>query len=219
MLRYRLLPLLLLCVLAPATLAQFASGQIGNLNPPVPPSVENIVVGNQAFAYLVDPAASGLQGPGFQLEAVHMLLDFTPSQVPVNIVVSAGLMHAVWDQIIDQWVPGDQMCATPPITYTIANPGLFDVMVPVTGGCGCRPMDDMYFLIIRFHEAFQADLPTDGQPQPGIVYMDDAGFWVDMFGFKRTATGKGIIWGDIITCSAPVGAEPTTWGGVKALYR
>ena len=221
MIRFRLLPMLAVCaviVLASVAFAQPIGGQIGNLNPPVS-AVPDILFGDQGFAYLVFPGDLGFSDPGFMLEAVHMLVDFEQSQIPQLVTVSGGLAHAVWDPTLDLWVPGEVMCSAPPVDYQIIDPGIFELVAPVGAACGCRPINEPYFLIFNFHGPAEGSLAVDDQPLPGFVYLNDGLAWIDMFGLKRTATGKSIIWGDIITCSAPIGVPSSTWGSIKDLYR
>lgn len=223
MMRARLVPFIaavVLLMVSGAVFAQGSGGQIGNLNSPVPPSVPGLVYGDQSFAYLVypDEQVSCAQG-GFKLESVQMLLDFTSAQIPVLLTIEGGLSDAVWDPSGEFLLPGAPACTSPPVTLEINDPGLHQITVPMNGTCGCYSVNAPYFLVMHFSGPFQANLPVDGLPQPGIVYVNDGNGWFDMNGLKRTSSGKVIIWGDLTCCVPTVGNKSGTWSGVKTLYR
>ncbi len=208
-----------LTILAGAALAQ-PIVQVGNLNPPVPPSVEFLHTGLEDYAYLIYPPDQGscTEG-GFELLAIHMFLELMPNQVPITFTVSGALAHADWDPSLNAWVPGPFICEGPDELFNIELPGVYNITVPMEDSCGCQAFDDHYFLVVRFHTPFEANLPTDGLPAPGIVYNDKGDGWVDMIGLGKTAGGKVIIWGDTVCCTYSVGNEAGTWGGIKSLYR
>lgn len=203
--------------------AGFAVGQpviqVGNLNDPVPPAVPDLHFGQVAYAYLIYPPDQGAcsQG-GFKLETVHMYLEFAPDQVPVDFMVCAGLQTAVPDPSGETYAPGGPLCDGPLLQVHVDEPGPFVVSLPVGDACGCQPFDEHYFLTVRYPEPFLADLPIDDQPQAGVVYADEGAGWADMFLIDKTASGKVIIWGDLVCCE-PVAAETRTWSGIKTLYR
>ncbi|HPF36782.1 MAG TPA: hypothetical protein PLH84_15265 [Candidatus Krumholzibacteria bacterium] len=218
----RLRPFLVVGLLAllawPAAAQNLAS--IGNLNEPVPPSLAGLLTGDQSFAYLVFPQEQvSCPERGFRLEFVNMYLDFQADQVPQVLKMSSGLVDAVWDEQQQAWVPGQSACAAQQFELLITEPGLQVVSCPVQGSCGCQTVEQPYFLNLSFLGAAAANLVTDGQPQPGIVYWDQGNGWTDMYGVDKTATGKTIIWGDIVCCAYSVGNENRTWSGVKSLYR
>lgn len=217
-LRPYLLPGLLLLLALPAAAQNLI--QIGNLNDPVPPSLPGLLTGDQSFAYLVFPdQQASCQEDGFRLERLNMYLDFEPNQVPQTLVLSSGLVSAVWDPSVDAWVPGEQACASNTFEVRIDQPGLQVVSCPVEGACGCQVLNQPYFLNLKFVGPAAASLVTDGLPEPGIVYWDLGNGYVDMFGVDKTATGKTIIWGDIVCCTTSVGNESSTWSGIKTLFR
>ena len=193
--------------------------QVGNLNPPVPPAVPGLFTGQEKYAYLIFPPDQGTcENGGIQLETVNMLLELEDTQVPIIFAVQGGLLDAVWNPDEMQFEPGEQLCISAPIIYLIEEPGLYTITVP-TPECGCVPWDDYYFLLMEYIDPFEALLPIDDQPEPGIVYNDKGTGWVDMIGLGKTAGGKIIVWGDVICCEPPVANEPDTWGSVKSLYR
>lgn len=215
-------PILLLLILLTAVpvMAQTGPQQIGNLNPPLDPYLPDLVTGQQSFAYLVRPADQlSCSEPGFRLEALHMWLAFEPIQVPVTFQVDGGLLEAIDDPAFPGPVPGAELCPVPPQTVTVDEPGLFQLTVPVQGACGCRAIEKDFFLNIRLLTPVEALLPTDGQPEPGVVFWNNGNGWEDMDGLDKAAIGKTIIWGDIVCCTNSVGREQATWGRVKALYR
>jgi hypothetical protein len=193
--------------------------QVGNLNPVVPPSVAGLFTGNEKFAYLIFPPDQGTCNEGgIQLETVSMLLEFEPAQVPVTFSVRGGLLDAVWDPAMGGFVPGEEICLGLPEIYEIIEPGIYTITVAVPE-CSCVPWDDYYFLTLEYLDPFEALLPIDDLPEPGIVFNDKGTGWIDMFGMKRTAGGKIIVWGDVICCEPAVGNTTGTWSHVKSLYR
>ncbi len=192
---------------------------VGNLNPPVPPAVEFLHTGLETYAYLIYPPeqASCSQG-GFELLDVNMYLELTPGQVPVSFHAAGGLIQADWDHSIGQFVPGQPLCEGPQFFFHFDEPGLYTITVPMDLTCGCQIFDEHYFLTLEYLDPFEANLPTDGQPAPGIVYNDKGAGWVDMIGLGKTAGGKVIIWGDLVCCD-PVANAEGSWGGIKTLYR
>jgi hypothetical protein len=192
---------------------------IGNLNPPVLPSVDGIVTGNEAFAYFVYPLeqCSCSEG-GFLLEMIHMMLELLPHQVPAAFQAYGALHEAVYDPTTGCWLPGDMIYAGPPTDFDIQEPGVYEIGLP-TPGAVCLQLDNYYFLVVHFLTPLEAGLVEDGLPAPCIAYNDKGAGWVDLDGVKRTAAGKTIIWGDMICCLPPIGSETPTWGAVKTLYR
>lgn len=220
MIRMRLTLIVGLLALLALPAAAQTLGQIGNLSDPVPPSLPGFLTGDQSFAYLVfpDEQVSCPEG-GCRLESVNMWLDFQEEDLPQVLSLSSGLVDAVWDQEQEAWVPGDRACASQTFEFTITEPGLQVVQCPVEGACGCQPVNEPFFLNLTFLGPATANLVTDGQPQPGIVFWDQGNGWTDMYGLDKTATGKTIIWGDIVCCTYSVGNETSTWSGIKTLYR
>lgn len=220
MMRHRpFLQLALLALLAAPAVAQTLA-QIGNLNDPVPPSLPGLLNGDQSFAYLVFPSEQvSCPEEGFRLERINMYLDFQPDQVPQVVTLNCGLIGAIWDDQQQAWVPGPSVCASEDFEILVTEPGLQVVSCPVQGACGCQPINQPFFLNLTYVGPAAANLVTDGQPQPGIVYWDLGNGYVDMYGVDKTATGKTIIWGDIVCCTYSVGNENSTWSGIKSLYR
>jgi hypothetical protein len=217
--KHKLAFTVLMLLLAGAALGQ-PYFPAGNLNPPMPPAVPDVHFGEASYAYLFYPPDYGsCPLGGFRLEAVHMLLEFAPAQVPVTFTVTGGLMSAVWDPSQNMFVPGGPLCEGPPLVFTFTEPGQYEIFVPTNGACGCQPFDEYYFLSLNFLDPFNADLPTDGQPEPGVVFIDNGTGWVDMIGLGKTAGGKVIIWGDLVCCDPSIGNANSTWGGIKGLYR
>lgn len=197
--------------------AQPVTGQIGNLNEPVGPSVPNILFGDQTFAYLVFPDQQiSCPGGGFALEQVQMLLDFTENQVPATLQVAGGLLTAVEEG--SGYVPGDEVCYSDAVTITITEPGINIISVPTIDSCGTLPIDIPYFLSLRFLGDAVANLAIDDEPAPGIEFLDGGNGFFDMYNIDRTSGGKVIIWGDIV-CRVVVGTEASSWGAIKTLFR
>lgn len=217
--RYLAITLALTACLAGSIQAQIIDGEIGNLNDPVPPSVPDILFGDQAVAYLVHPDEQvSCPDNGFRLETVQMYLEFTPEQVPTTLLVAGGLLEALEDDSSGSgFIPGDEVCYSGPQLITIVEPGLHEIEVH-TFECGCLLIDQPYFLSLRFFGDAVANLVIDDEPAPGIEFLDSGNGWVDMNGFDRTSGGKVIIWGDIICCIV-VETEATSWHQIKGLFR
>ncbi len=194
--------------------------QVGNLNSPVPPAVPDLHMGLESYAYLIYPPdqASCPLG-GFKLEAVHMYLEFTASQVPADFQVAGALLGAFWDPSMNMFLPEGPLCEGPVIDYHITEPGLYEIILPMDSTCGCLPFDEHYFLTVNYLTPFEADLPIDNQPEAGVVFNNDGGGWIDMIVFDKTAGGKVIIWGDLVCCDPAIGNEQNTWSEIKGLYR
>jgi hypothetical protein len=196
--------------------------RIGNLNPPVGPSYPEIFTGNQAFAYYVKPASQcSCAEERFKLEAISMLVDFDPNQIPQTLVITPSLLTAVFNPGSDCFEPGSPLCAGPDQIVTIDVPGIQTLTVPLDG-CGPFPLGDDYFLSLSFEGGGPALLPVDDEPLPCVEYVNPGNGWTDLFGQKsggdKTGGGKVIVFGDIV-CVTAVDVEPSAWGSIKSLYR
>jgi len=217
--KLKLASTVLLLLLASTALGQ-TTFQVGNLNPPVPPAVPDVHMGLESYAYLFYPPESGsCPLGGFRLEAVHMLLEFTPAQVPVTFHAAGGLMSAFWDPAQDMFVPEGPLCDGPPVDFQFTEPGQYEIVLPLEGVCSCQSFDEYYFLSVNYFDPFDADLPTDGQPEAGVVFINNGTGWIDMIDLGKTAGGKVIIWGDLVCCDPSIGNEMSTWSEIKGLYR
>ncbi len=208
----------LLTMAASPALAQ-SGGRIGNLNDPVQ-TVPDLLTGNQSFAYLVFPAEQvSCPDGGCALQNVFMYLDFTPEQVPQLITVSGGFISAESDGD-GGWIPGDDICVSPPMQIEILEPGPQVIVIPVADICGCVPVDQPYFLNVNFEDDANGGIPIDNEPQAGVVYWDLGDGYTDMIDVivDKTSDGKVIIWGDILCCIV-VGNEAQSWDNVKSLFR
>jgi len=214
-----ILSLLSLLLIVGSVAAQGVTDQVGNLSNPAS-SVPGLFHGDQMFAYLIDPdMETACQTDGFKLEAVHMYLDFSPSQVPVTFQIAGGLTAAVPDPSGQEFVPGEDLCVSPVQTVTITTPGLHVVTVAMDQTCGCMPIDQAYFLTLMFFGPVEGQLVIDDIPEPGVVFWNNGAGWEDMFGVDKTSGGKVIIWGDIVCCTTAIGTDSNTWGQVKTLFR
>ena len=216
----RISTITMLLILATSSAVAQTVGRIGNLNDPVQ-SIPDLLVGDQNFAYLVFPDQQvSCPDGGCSLLNVNMYLDFTAQQVPQTITVSGGFITAVPDPDGEGFIPGGDLCVTPPIQVNILEPGLHLITIPVTDVCDCVAVDQPYFLNINYVGDAVADLPIDDEPLAGIVYWDNGQGYTDMIDVivDKTSSGKVIIWGDIVCCTT-VGTEGSTWGSVKSLFR
>jgi hypothetical protein len=191
--------------------------ELGNLNPPAS-LVSGYFTGAEIYKYLIYPPDQCSCEQGFQLENVHMLLSFEPGMVPVTFEVLADLEEAVWDPETGCWVPGSPVCTSAPFVFHIVEPGTYEIIVPMDG-CPCAAMDYYYFLGMHFLTLFEADLVIDAFPAPCIAYNDKGSGWVDLYEWFSRSSGAPIIWGDVICCTPAVPTQPSSWGGIKSLYR
>ncbi len=195
--------------------------QVGNLNAPTL-AISDWFVGIDSYKFLFDPAATCDCTIGFDLQSVHVFMQFGPEDVPAAFAANVDLAEAVWDDASGCWVPGAEVCTSPVSSITIDTEGLYDIGLPIAGDCACAEMGFFYLLSCHFTTALptgmEPDAVADDLPTPCTSWYDFGAGWQDLvvdFGWP----GNIIMNGDVVCCEFPVESETTSWGGVKSLYR
>ncbi|MCP4570983.1 MAG: hypothetical protein GY838_01400 [bacterium] len=224
MTRVRPLALVVLAALAMTIGAAVAQTQdftpdctVGNLNQPAL-FAPNIFTGEEAFAYLIEP--SGLcqfEGGHFSLMNVTQLLSFEDQQLPATLQVEAAIMEARWDDSFGCLLPGETLHASIPVTRRVETVGIFGVTVELDPLI--LPLDEPYFLSLRYMGGSPASLVTDDLPLPCVEFIDRGQGWEDLFTFDKNGDGKAIVFGDVVYATSTVPESDSTWGAVKSLYR
>jgi hypothetical protein len=220
--RARPLALVIVIALAAALGSATAPAQevdctVGNLNEPAF-FAPDIFTGEQAFAYLVLPAERcAFAGGHFSLLNVTQLLHFEPQQLPTTLQVEAAILAAVWDPAAGCWIPGEPLHVSLPLVRPVEAEGIQAVTVQLDPLI--LPLEEFYFLSLRYSGGGPAQLVTDDMPEPCIEYIDRGQGWEDLFTFDKTGDGKGIVFGDIVYATQTVPEEARTWGAIKSLYR
>ncbi|MFH1843729.1 MAG: hypothetical protein ABIF77_11045 [bacterium] len=195
--------------------------QVGNLNDPAW-LIGDWVWGEEGYKYLFHPQTSCSCPIGFQLETIHMLMDFGVEDVPVTFEAYVDLEEAVWDDLLGCYYPGPETCVSPVYQFTIDTAGTYDIAMSIFDHCDCAYMNYNYFLSFHFVTTFDSamlpSLVSDEFPV-GCTSWNDYGFgWQDLvndFGWP----GELMMWADVVCCEFPVGTENGTWGEVKTMYR
>ncbi len=197
----------------------FRDCQVGNLNPPVGPPVPDIFMGNETYAYHIIPGEQCSSNfDGFILESITQLLQFNIDQIPASLVVHPSLLMATFDTGSDCWVPGPSLYDGPSQTFNIDDNGIINIQV-TTPDAPPLLLAENYFLALRYEGGALAQLVVDDDPQPCTEFINRGDGWEDLFGQKRSGGGKVIVFGDIIFAPASVEVLPTTWDGIKSLYK
>ena len=200
-------------------------GVVGNLNDPGF-AISDWLVGDEAYKYLFNPS---LQLPdcqvGFSLLSVHILLQFPDDPTytyPIDFTAYGDLESAEFDETTGCYVPGPEECVGPAVTFTIDQPGLYDIELPMDCPCaylyGPDGVPYMYFLSVHFVGPIMAQLVTDVTPVGCTSYNNWGDGWFDLvndIGFP----GELIMYGDVNCCSDPVAVEEKSWGDIKSLFR
>ncbi len=193
--------------------------QVGNLNLPTNAPAPNIFEGDETYAYHIEPISQCTSMfDGFVLESITQLLHFNDLQLPATLIVQPSLLLADFDVGNNCWVPGPPIYDGPSQTFTFSDIGLTTVQVP-TPGAPAVLLNGHYFLAMKYSGNALGQLAVDSDPQPCTEYINRGSGWEDLFGQKRSGGGKVIVFGDIIFAPATVGSTPSTWDGVKSLYK
>ena len=177
--------------------------------------------GNEGYKILFNPAEQLACPLGFVLEAVHMVVDFDETMVPVTFDAWVDLESAVWDGACH--VPGPEECVSQPRTVTIEAPGMYDLAFPID--CECAYIRNpvgapyLYMLSVHFEGFFDMNLVADDLPTPCTVYnqWEGSGGWYDLYE-SFSGAGNLLIYGDVVCCDDPVSAADLTWSQIKSLY-
>lgn len=157
---------------------------------------------------------------GFNVEAVHMYLNFGPEDVPASFQVSVSFLETVFNEEAGCEMPGAEICRSPTYTIDIVDLGLYDISIPMDSeNCGCAYFDYKYAVSMNFETAF-ANTPdgvADAFPVGCTSWNDYGGGWLDLQSFGWP--GENIIFADIVCCAPAVPTEDRSWGDVKSLFR
>lgn len=182
-------------------------------------AIPNWIWGAETYTYLYDPLETCGCSAGFEIDAVHMIVQFGAEDVPQSFEASVAVGGAVWNADSGRWEPGPAICSGPVTGIDITAPGLYDIVLPMES-CGCMELVHRYAISYTFEGFFSSppDVVTDNLPQPGTSWNDYGLGWYDLvvdFGYP----GNLLMWADATCCESPVGDEPASWGTVKSLYR
>ncbi|MEN8008384.1 MAG: hypothetical protein ABFS42_15350 [Candidatus Krumholzibacteriota bacterium] len=204
------------------TMMSGTTGLVGNLNPGYW-RISGWFTGAEEYKFLFNPVEQLDCPAGFQLEQVHMLLDFDDTMnYPITFEVWCDLEDAWWDNVLQCWIPGEEDCRSDTYAVTIDVPGTYDIGIPIT--CECAYMTDptgapyWYMLSMHFPNLFAANLITDDFPVPCYSWNNWGSGWVDLVATSGFPGGI-VMWGDVICCSDPVAIEERSWGDIKSLFR
>ncbi|MFH1845805.1 MAG: hypothetical protein ABIF77_21690 [bacterium] len=193
---------------------------VGNTNDPAY-AITDWVYGAESYAQVAWPFLEcGVCPLGFQPTEVHLLVQFGPEDVPVTFDAAAGIATATSCSMpICCDSPLYEYCVSDVYSITIDTPGLYDLALPVT--CDCAFVNYVYFLTFHFltpfGEAQRPDLVTDDVPRECVSFNDYGAGWEDLNGYGFP--GSIVMYADAACCEQPVNETPSTWGGVKSLYR
>lgn len=193
--------------------------KVGNLNP-YAHAIPDFVSGAEKYSYLwmVEPVC-GCE-TGFYLDAVHMLIQFGPEDVPVTIQASASFEETQLSPLGGQLIPGPPICTSPTYTGTITAAGAYEMTVPLTdSGCLCAEFGYHYAVTMNIQTSLAnpLDLIVDDVPVGGVSWIDQGNGWYDLQSYQLPGEVK--LMGKLICCSTPVPDEQPSWGHLKALFR
>jgi len=194
--------------------------QMGNLNPFVY-AITDWVWGNEKYKYLyyADPAQCTVCTEGFTVESVTLYLQFGVEDVPSTFDARVDFEEAIWDDALQCWYPGPEICVSSSYTVTIDNPGLYAINLPMDTACACAHFGYWYGISFEFLTAFDSnpDIITDDNPVGCRSWLDYGMGWGDLldFGFP----GEITMVADIDCCHNPVPTDESTWGDIKAMFR
>ncbi len=190
---------------------------VGNPNP-MNYAIPDWIWGAEQYTYIYDPAETCACPAGFEVEFVHMIVQFGAEDVPATFDAYVSVDGQAWNDELGCWYPGDSHCASDVTQITIDDAGIYDIGLP-TPSCECMAMSYRYSLSYVFVSSFSSspDMVTDAFPTPYVSWNDYGFGWYDLvtdFGFP----GNILMWADAVCCETPVANEDGTWGGVKSLY-
>jgi len=191
--------------------------EVGNPNPFFY-AIPDWIWGAERYTYIYDPAATCGCMAGFQVEFVHMLVQFGPEDVPITFDAYVTVDGEAWNDELDCWYPGEPVCASETVSITIDAAGIYDIGLP-TPDCQCAGMSYRYSLSYVFADALTSnpDVITDQYPVDCMNWNDYGLGWYDLvadFGFP----GSLMMWADASCCQTPVANADAAWGEIKSLY-
>lgn len=177
--------------------------------------------GFESYALHVDPLEQGYAyTPGtseFYVYNINMRLWLDSS---CNLTVQAHLYKGN-DVDSDGFYEPDYVYASSAPVVVSGIEGRFvctDVSIPCD--FGPVPLFRQYFLVFEFLDA-AADycgMPICSDCEPGELYNNESGDWVDLIG-DSGLIGTMYIWAEIELLDGAIPNAEATWGEVKALYR
>ncbi|MCP4573001.1 MAG: hypothetical protein GY838_11660 [bacterium] len=177
--------------------------------------------GNESYAILFDADRPECGcAAGFQVEAVHMHINFGPEDVPVFLEASASFMETTLNESTGCMQPGAEIYRSPVRSFNIVNPGLYDISVPVDlESCPCAKFGFEYAVgmnILTRFESFPDVVTGRTAPMSCSSYTTAPGYWYDL---SRYGLADPKIFADIVCCSPAVPDDDRSWGSLKSLYR
>ena len=202
----------------PPGLLSDADCLVGNSNG-VYYAIPNWIYGAETYAFLLDPMDTCGCDAGFDLSALHMIVQFGEEDVPTNFTAYAQISGTAWNSDTGRWEPGPAVCTGPETVIEIETAGLHDVTLPLSS-CGCMEMVHSYAISYTFVDflSSQPDLVTDNQPTAGTSWNDYGLGWFDLVS-DFAYPGNIIIWAEADCCETPVSDEAMSWGELKSRYR
>ncbi len=196
--------------------------QMGNLNPPYW-ALGDFIWGAEKYKYLfyADPDQCPVCTEGFTVESVTLYVQFGVEDVPSTFDARVDFEEAIWDDALQCWYPGPEICVSSAYTVTITDPGFYAIALPMDNVCACAEFGYWYGISFEFLTAFESgtepDIITDNFPVGCVSWNDYGAGWADLldFGFP----GEINMYADIVCCSNPVTTEKNTWGEIKAMFR
>ncbi|MCP4571718.1 MAG: hypothetical protein GY838_05145 [bacterium] len=207
----------------PAQMAMQAPAGVcvfGNLNP-VAYAIPDYMWGAESYATIFEAELPPCGCPeGFNVEAVHMYMNFDIEDVPVSFDVSASFMEATFDETAGCEIPGATICTSLTYTVTIETAGLYDVGIPLDPlTCGCAYFGYKYAVSMDIDTAFAEypDAVTDEFPLGCVSWNNYGSGWIDTIDLGMP--GELSMYADIVCCAPAVPVEDKAWGDVKSLFR
>jgi len=177
--------------------------------------------GAETYATVFDAVQPGCGCiEGFNVEAVHMYMNFGLEDVPVSFDLTASFLETVFDVDAGCELPGPEICTSPLYTVSITTAGLYDISIPLnTETCACAYFGYKYAVSMNIVTAFASspDAVSDEFPVGCTSSNDYGSGWLDLQSFGWS--GEVNIYADILCCGPAVPNEDRSWGDVKSLFR
>ena len=196
--------------------------EMGNLNPFVFPITDR-VLGAEKYKYLfyADPAQCPSCTEGFTVEGVSIFLQFGPEDVPSTFAARIDFEEAIWDDDLQCWYPGPEICISTDHMVGIQPAGVHKLTIEMDADCACVEFGHWYgisFEILNsFPSGMEPDIITDDIPVGCVSWNDSGSGWIDVLdlGFP----GEINMSAEFSCCSDPVSTEKNTWGEIKTMFR
>lgn len=199
-----------------------AACQVGNLNP-IAFALTDWIWGAEKYKSLfyADPAGCGVCTEGFNVSSVNLVMQFGVEDVPSTFDARVDFEEAIWDDGLQCFYPGPEICVSSAYTITIDTPGLYNISLPMDTACACAHFGYWYGISFEFLTAFasgmEPDIVTDATPVGCTSWNDYGAGWIDVldFGFP----GEISLSAEIACCNNPVPVDESSWGDIKAMFR